>query len=109
MEKVRSGFRNVKCIATSVSKSNIAHMTEPAFSRLPEDDEWVNIMIFAELENVVCIRIGVGQVSKGLWEDGANTESRRSIWCKESTCFFDDLLKWQNFTPLKSTSIKHDT
>jgi hypothetical protein len=76
MEKVTHGFLNVKCIAISVLKLKIVYMYEPAFSTLPEDKEWVNLVVVADIENEYFIRLGVGQVSKAAWDDWANAESR---------------------------------
>ncbi|KAF8856232.1 HET-domain-containing protein [Acephala macrosclerotiorum] len=76
MERVAGGFRDVRCIAISISDVMLHYMNEPAFTTLPEDTEWVNLLIVAELGDLFAVRIGVGQVSKRAWDDWAHAESK---------------------------------
>ncbi|CZR65230.1 uncharacterized protein PAC_15130 [Phialocephala subalpina] len=76
MERVEGGFRNVRCIAISISEVVLHYMNEPAFTTLPEDTEWVNLMIVAELGDLFAVRLGVGQVSKRAWDDWAHAERK---------------------------------
>lgn len=63
------------CIAVSISKDRMPYTFEKAFSQLPEDDEWVNVILVGNREKFY-FRAGVGQVSKWRWENYAKPEMK---------------------------------
>lgn len=66
------------CIATSISKNRMSYTLENAYSQLPEQDDWVNvILVVNSREEEVYIRAGVGQVSKWRWENYAEPQMKR--------------------------------
>jgi hypothetical protein len=63
------------CAAISISKERIPYTREKAFSKLPEDDEWVNVIVVG-IQREKYFRAGVGQVSKWRWENYAKPEMK---------------------------------
>jgi hypothetical protein len=78
IEVLRRQWDAYLCIAISVSNERMPYTREKAFSQLPEDDEWVNVILLSTQEKI-SFRAGVGQVSKWRWENYAKPEMK-SIW-----------------------------
>jgi hypothetical protein len=53
----------------------MSYTREKAFSELPEDDEWVNVMLVGNQDELYS-RVGIGQVSKWRWENNAKPEMK---------------------------------
>ncbi len=59
IEVLRRQWDTYLCIAISISNERMPYTREKAFSKLPEDDEWVNIILLWTRENFA-FRVVVG-------------------------------------------------
>jgi hypothetical protein len=69
MERIRQdsgSFRRFAVMAISQSISAINEIHLPGYITLPQDSQWLNVMVLEEV-NGVSYRLGVGQVSKIGW------------------------------------------
>ena len=66
-----NGFPKIECIAISVSHLKMSYMSLPKCTKLPDDTEWINVMLVDHNTEHDYVRIGVGQVSKYGWDNWA--------------------------------------